>query len=221
MKIFWPKHIFKKTKWRFLNAFLYVVASCFVVSVPWPGYQDVGVVEAWTHREVVSVDNTIYSTMWLSFFFSAGKGHNHATVSHPVCGFTPHDELKYSRVMWVLTTHEQVKFEKTCVFNNREFKKWLPQRQRQRHKPTIWLVERGKIIVLQLWHTFGAIFWHSLSKENVKFSYLRFWRQLQPAALNLSFFAFRHENHSFYKQAKVHFAYFSRDQLGIIAKHLT
>lgn len=74
VKIFWPKHIFNKTKWHFLSAFLFVVASGFVVRVPWPGYQDVGIVEAWTHQELVSVDNTMYSTMWLSFFFFSGEG---------------------------------------------------------------------------------------------------------------------------------------------------
>ena len=34
------------------------------------------------------------------------------------------------------------------------------------------------------------MFWRSLPNDNVKFSYLRFWRQRELAEVNLSFFAF-------------------------------
>ena len=37
---------------------------------------------------------------------------------------------------------------------------------------------------------FGAMFWRSLPNDDVKFSYLWFWRQRELAAVNLSFFAF-------------------------------
>ena len=63
-----------------------------------------------------------------------------------------------------------------------EFKIWRRQRQRQRHKSMIWLVVWGKIIVLHVQHAFWC--------HDVKFSYLRFCRQLEPAAGNLSFSAF-------------------------------
>ena len=70
----------------------------------------------------------------------------------------------------------------------REFKTW--RWQRQRHKAMIWLVEWRKIIVLQVRHAFGAMFWRSLPNDDVKFSYLRFWRQRELAAVNLLLFAF-------------------------------
>ena len=73
------------------------------------------------------------------------------------------------------------------AFYIREFKIW--RRQRQRHKSIIWLVERRKLIVLHVQHAFGAMFWRSLPNDNVKFSYLTFWRQRELAAVNLSFFA--------------------------------
>ena len=75
----------------------------------------------------------------------------------------------------------------TRTFYIREFKIW--RRQRQRHKSIIWLVERRKLIVLHVQHAFGAMFWRSLPNDNVKFSYLTFWRQRELAAVNLSFFA--------------------------------
>ena len=74
--------------------------------------------------------------------------------------------------------------------DNREFKIWRRQRQRQHHKSIIWLVEWKKIIVLHVHYAFGAMFWRSLPNDNVKFSYLRFWRQRELAEVNLSFFAF-------------------------------
>ena len=37
---------------------------------------------------------------------------------------------------------------------------------------------------------FGAMFWRSLPNDDVKFSYLWFWRQRELAAVNLSLFAF-------------------------------
>ena len=41
-----------------------------------------------------------------------------------------------------------------CFSNNREFKIWRRQRQRQRHKSMIWLVEWREIIVLHVRHAF-------------------------------------------------------------------
>ena len=46
----------------------------------------------------------------------------------------------------------------------REFKKWRHQRQRQRHKSMLWLVERGKIIVLHV----RRAFWWKFSTYSVK-----------------------------------------------------
>ena len=74
--------------------------------------------------------------------------------------------------------------------DKRELNKWRRQRPRQRHKSMTWLLEWEKIIVLHVRPLFDAIFWRSLSNDVVKFSYLRFWRQRELAALNLSFFAF-------------------------------
>ena len=37
---------------------------------------------------------------------------------------------------------------------------------------------------------FGAMFWRSLPSDDGKFWYLRFWRQRELTAVNLSFFAF-------------------------------
>ena len=72
-------------------------------------------------------------------------------------------------------------------------------------------------------YAFGAISSRSLPNDDVKFSYLRFRRQREAAAVNLSFFASYMKNHSCQAIAKVpHFVYFvQRDQHGIIAKHLT
>ena len=56
----------------------------------------------------------------------------------------------------------------------------------------VWLIERGKHTCGTL---FGAMFWRSLPNDDVKFSYFRFWRQHEPAAVNLSFFDF-HDNNS-------------------------
>ena len=80
-----------------------------------------------------------------------------------------------------------------CTFRNSsrpingEFKKWRQHWQRQRHKSMIWLVERRKVIVLHVWHLF---WWRSRSNDDMKVSLLRFWRQRQAAAVNLSFFTF-------------------------------
>ena len=60
------------------------------------------------------------------------------------------------------------------------------RRQRQRHKSVISLVEWRKIIVLRVWHAF----WCNLPNDDVKFSYLRFWRKRELDAVNLSFSAF-------------------------------
>ena len=79
--------------------------------------------------------------------------------------------------------------------------------QWQRHNLRLWLVERGKIIVL--------------SSDDVEFWFLRFCRHCLPAAVNFSFFAFAWKSFVANKR-KVYFAYFvKRDQHGIIAKHLT
>ena len=66
-------------------------------------------------------------------------------------------------------------------FNNRECKKWQEQRLWQHQKWMIWWVEWGTL--------FGAIFWSSMPEDALKFSFLRFWPQHKPLALNLSFFA--------------------------------
>ena len=56
---------------------------------------------------------------------------------------------------------------------------------------------------------FGAICWRSLPNGDVKFSYLRFWRQGEPEAVNLSYSAFTWKS------------LYSVFQHGIIAKQLT
>ena len=89
----------------------------------------------------------------------------------------------------------------------REFKKWRRQLPRQRHKLMIWLVEWGKIIVLHVRHDFLYNSWRSLPKDDVKFSYLRFWRQRKSAAINFSFSGFTSKAFVPKKQ-KVHFACF-------------
>ena len=53
----------------------------------------------------------------------------------------------------------------------------------------VWFVEWGKIIVLHVQHAFWCIRLTYLSNDEVKVSYLRFWRQQEPAAVNLSFSA--------------------------------
>jgi len=50
-----------------------------------------------------------------------------------------------------------------------------------------WLVEWGKIIVL---HILCASWFNCWTKDDRKFSFLRFWRQCKPIAVNLSFFTF-------------------------------
>ena len=100
----------------------------------------------------------------------------------------------------------------------REFKIWRRQSQRQRHKSIIWLVEWRKIIVRHVWHAFWEMFWRSLANDDVKFSYLRFWRQRELAAKK-SFILCLYIKTNRAKQAKVHSAYFvQRDQHEIIGK---
>ena len=70
---------------------------------------------------------------------------------------------------------------------NREYKKWRHQRPRQQHKSVIWLGDLDWCCTCGT--LFGAIFWRSVPND-VRFSYLRFWRQREPAAVNLSFLAF-------------------------------
>ena len=79
---------------------------------------------------------------------------------------------------------------KSKNYHIRQLTKWRRERQRQRRKSLIWLVECGRIIGCCTCGTlFGAIFWRSLPNDDVKFSYLSFWRQHEPAAMNLSFSA--------------------------------
>ena len=54
----------------------------------------------------------------------------------------------------------------------------------------IWLVEWGKIIVLHVRHAFWYNVWCSQPNDNLKFSYLRFWRHREFHFLS------RHEKHS-------------------------
>ena len=60
------------------------------------------------------------------------------------------------------------------------------------------------------------MFWRSLPNDDLKFSYLRWWRQRKLFIFCLCMKTIRA------KQAKVHFVYFvQRDQHGVIAKDLT
>ena len=77
----------------------------------------------------------------------------------------------------------------TC-WSSSNFKKWRRQLQRQRNKSKIWLAAWGKIIVLHVQHAFWCNFLRSLPNDDVKFSFLRFWWQREPAIVNNSFFAF-------------------------------
>ena len=82
----------------------------------------------------------------------------------------------------------------------------------------IWLVERGKIIVLHVWHAFLCNFWRS--SDDVKFAFLRFWQQRKPAAVNLLILCLCMKTIRA-KQAKVDFAYFLQSyQHRINAKRL-
>ena len=104
---------------------------------------------------------------------------------------------------------------------NREFKKWLRQRQRQRHKSMIWLVEWGKIIVLHVRHAF----WCNVLTKSTKrrreifiFEVLTTTRARSGKSFILCLYMITIRA----KQARVHSAYFvQRDQNGIIAKDLT
>ena len=78
--------------------------------------------------------------------------------------------------------------------NNEEFKKWRQQRQRQRHKWMIWLVEWVKKSCCSCGTLFGAMFRRSLPNNDVKFSCLMLWRQREPAPVNLHSLPL-HENH--------------------------
>ena len=112
-----------------------------------------------------------FSVLFSSFFYFIFRASNFAFLG------------KISRsIHWVESSKQRANFMK--------FKIWRRQRQRQRHKSMISLVEWRKIIVLQGQHAFGAMFWRSLPNDKVKFSYLRFWRQRELAAVNLSLFAF-------------------------------
>ena len=65
------------------------------------------------------------------------------------------------------------------------------QRRCLRHKSMICSIDRGKIIVLHVRHAFWCNVWRNLANDDVKcFDFLRFWRQHDSAAVNLSFFAF-------------------------------
>ena len=104
---------------------------------------------------------------------------------------------------------------------NGEFKKWRGQRPRQHHKSMIWLAEWGKIIVLHVRHSFCCKFLTQSGK----------WRR-EISIFEVLATTRAHSSKSFIlcfcmktiraKQATVQFAYFvQREQLGIIAKHLT
>ena len=117
----------------------------------------------------------------------------------------------------------------------REFKIWRRQRQQQRHKSMIWLVEwesnraaRAARFLVQPWldwpvpsFNYGAMFWRSLPNDDVKLSYLRFWRQRELAAVNLSFFAITWKPFLPSRRKCSSPIFVQRDQHGIIAKHFT
>ena len=98
----------------------------------------------------------------------------------------------------------------------REFKKWRRQRRRQRHKSTIWLVERAARATRFLVQLFDLVC--QTTTWNLIFEVLRTTR----ARSCKSFIFCLCMKTVRVKQAKVQFAYFlHRDQLGIIAKDLT
>ena len=103
----------------------------------------------------------------------------------------------------------------------REFKIWRRQRQRQRHKSMIWLVEWRKTIVLHVRHAFCSdVLTYSAKRwrENFTFEVLTTTRARSRKSFTLCLYMKITRT----KQAKVHFAYFAQcDQHGIIAKDLT
>ena len=85
----------------------------------------------------------------------------------------------------------------------REFKKWRRQRQRQRHKLRLWLVERGKIIVLHVRHAY----WWKFSTYSVKRRStwnFNFWGSVDIAYQQQYIFHSLplHENHSWQTSEK-------------------
>ena len=142
---------------------------------------------------------------------------NDLRVSHRKCA----RELRTRNARWPLGPRVCVYFSRS--FNvaetvYRAFKIWWRQRQRQRHKSMIWLVEWRKTIVLQVQHAF----WCNVLTKSAKrrreifiFAVLTTTRARSRKSFTLYMKTIRT------KQAKVHFAYsVQRDQHGIIAKDL-
>ena len=59
----------------------------------------------------------------------------------------------------------------------------------------IWLVERGKTIMLRMRHAFWCDVLTYLPNDKVKFSYLEFWQKQELEAINFHYLSL-HENHS-------------------------
>ena len=76
--------------------------------------------------------------------------------------------------------------------DNSEFQKLQRLQQLwQYYKSMISLVEWQKLIILHMQHElFEANFSCGLPNNKVKFSFLRFWQQCKPSAINLPFSAF-------------------------------
>ena len=72
-------------------------------------------------------------------------------------------------------------------FINREFKQRRRLRLRQRHKATIWLVKKGKTIVLHVQHEFPHIFCRTPQNKNEKSPDFRFWRQREHITMKSNF----------------------------------
>ena len=106
-----------------------------------------------------------------------------------------------------------------CII--RELKIWRRQRQRQRHKSMIWLVEWRKIIVLHVRHAFRCIVLTQSAKRRLEifiFEVLMTTRARSSKSFTLCLYMKTFRT----KLAKVQLAYFVQsDQHGIIAKGLT
>jgi len=103
----------------------------------------------------------------------------------------------------------------------RELKIWRQQRQQQRHKSMIWLVEWRKIIVLHVRHAFwcNVLTWSAKRRGEI---FIFEVLTTTGARSSKSFLLCLYTKTICAKQPKVHSAYFvQRDQHGIIARDLT
>ena len=91
-----------------------------------------------------------------------------------------------SNTVWnpiICTEEEILKTFTIMILVHNETTRWLGH---VTTTPIIWLVEWGQIIVLHVQHAIRNISLGSLWNGDVKFSYLRFWRQREPTAIQLS-----------------------------------